>query len=45
MNLKDSPKVPEVDVPDEFEVRKIDIALHGRCTGKCANCGRKEAIA
>lgn len=45
MNLKGLPQVPEVDVPGEFEVRKIDIALHGRCTGKCANCGRKEAIA
>ena len=40
VNLKDSPKVP-----DEFEVRKIDIALHGRCTGKWANCGRNEAVA
>ena len=45
MNLKDLPYVPEVDVPDEFVVRKIDIALHGRCTGKCSDCGRKEAVA
>jgi Fe2+ or Zn2+ uptake regulation protein len=45
VNLKNSPRVPEVDVPGEFEVRKIDIALHGRCTGKCSDCGRKEAIA
>jgi Fur family peroxide stress response transcriptional regulator len=45
MNLKDLPYVPEVDVPGEFVIRKIDIALHGRCTGKCSNCGRKEAVA
>ena len=45
VNLKNSPQVPEVDVPSEFQVRKIDIALHGRCTGKCSNCGRKEAVA
>ncbi|MDP6306456.1 MAG: Fur family transcriptional regulator [Verrucomicrobiota bacterium] len=45
MNLKDLPQVPVVDVPGEFEVRKIDIALHGRCTGKCSDCGRKEAVA
>jgi len=43
--LKNSPQVPEVDVPSEFQVRKIDIALHGRCTGKCTDCGRKKAIA
>jgi Fur family peroxide stress response transcriptional regulator len=45
MNLKGLPQVPVVDVPGEFEVRKIDIALHGRCTGKCSDCGRKEAVA
>jgi Fur family peroxide stress response transcriptional regulator len=45
MNLKGLPCVPEVDVPGEFVVRKIDIALHGRCTGKCSDCGRKEAVA
>ena len=45
VKLKNSPQVPEVDVPSEFQVRKIDIALHGRCTGKCADCGQKEAIA
>ena len=44
MNLKDLPQVPEVDVPGEFKVRKIDIALHGRCTGTCSDCGRKETI-
>ena len=44
INLKDSSQVPEVDVIDKFEVRKIDIALHGRCTGTCADCGRKEAV-
>jgi len=44
VNLKNSPQVPEVDVPSEFQVRKIDIALHGRCTGKCSDCGRKEAV-
>jgi len=45
VDLKNSPRVPEVDVPSEFQVRKIDIALHGRCTGTCADCGRKETIA
>ena len=45
VNLKDSPRVPEVDVPREFEVRQIDIALHGRCTGTCEDCGRREAHA
>ena len=45
ISLKDSPQVPEVDVPSEFQVRKIDISLHGRCTGKCNDCGRKETIA
>ena len=44
MNLKDLPQMPEVDVPGEFEVRKIDIALHGRCTVTCSDCGRKETI-
>lgn len=45
VNLKDSPQVSEVNVTNEFEVRKIDIALHGRCTGTCVDCGRKSAIA
>ncbi len=35
----------EVDVPGEFEVRTIDIALHGRCNGTCENCGRRETHA
>ena len=38
VNLKDSPPVPEVDVPSDFEVRSIDIALHGRCSDKCEEC-------
>ena len=38
VNLKDSPRVPEVDVPSDFEVRSIDIALHGRCSDKCEEC-------
>ena len=42
VNLKNLPRVPELEVSEEFEVRSIDIALHGRCTGTCANCGRKE---
>ena len=42
VNLKNLPRVPELEVSGEFEVRSIDIALHGRCTGTCANCGRKE---
>ena len=42
VNLKNSPRVPEVEVSGEFEVRTIDIALHGRCTGTCADCGLKE---
>ena len=43
VNLKNSPRVPEVDVPGDFEVRSIDIALHGRCTDMCEDCGRREA--
>ena len=42
VNLKNSPRMPEVDVPGEFEVRTIDIALHGRCNGTCEDCGRRE---
>ena len=45
MNLKNLPQVPEVDLPGEFEVRKIDIALHGRCTSTCVDCDRRGAIA
>ena len=40
VNLKDSPRVPEVDLPVDFEVRSIDISLHGRCSGKCEDCGQ-----
>ena len=39
VNIKNSPSVPEVDVPADFQVRSIDIALHGRCSGKCEECG------
>lgn len=41
VNIKNSPSVPEVDVPADFQVRSIDIALHGRCSGKCEECGQK----
>ena len=40
VNLKDSPRVPEVDLPVDFEVRSIDISFHGRCSGKCEDCGQ-----
>ena len=40
VNLKDSPRVPEVDLPVDFEVRSIDISFHGRCFGKCEDCGQ-----
>ena len=26
-------------------VMQIDISMHGRCTGKCNDCGQKETIA
>ena len=45
INLKDLQRVSEVDVPSRFEVRKIDIALHGRCTSTCVDCDRRGAIA
>ena len=45
VNLKNSPPIPEVDVPGEFKVRQIDIALHGRCTDMCKNCEQTEVQA
>ena len=40
VTLKDAPRVAEVDMPVDFEVRSIDISLHGRCSGKCEDCGQ-----
>ena len=42
IGLKASPRVPEADVPEEFQVSKIEIALHGRCQGKCPDCGKAQ---
>ena len=39
IDLKTAPRVPESEVPKGFQVNKIEISLHGRCQGKCPDCG------
>ena len=41
--LKTSPRVPEADIPKGFQISKIEISLHGRCQGKCPDCGMAQA--
>jgi len=43
IGLKASPQVAEVNIPEEFEVSKIEIAVHGRCKDKCPDCRKIQA--